>query len=84
MNNIEPFKRVTLKDIAKKTGYSVSAVSHALKDMPDISQEAKTYIKNCANRLDVYKRQVLWSINSGYTDADCINNPGGTACVVTH
>ena len=44
MNNTKPYKRVTLKDIAAKTGYSVTAVSHALKDMPDISQEAKNYI----------------------------------------
>ena len=36
MSNTKPFKRVTLKDIAEKTGYSVTAVSHALKDMPEI------------------------------------------------
>lgn len=65
MNNIEPFKRVTLKDIAKKTGYSVSAVSHALKDMPDISQEAKTYIKNCANRLGYIGNSSASSLRTG-------------------
>jgi len=49
MNNEK--KSVTLKDIAAKTGFSVTAVSHALKDMSDISSKAKEQIKECAEEL---------------------------------
>ena len=41
-------KKITLSDIAKKTGYSVNTVSHALRDMKDISKEVKTYINDTA------------------------------------
>ena len=44
-------KPVTLKDIAEKTGFSITAVSHALKDMSDISPKAKEKICNCAAEL---------------------------------
>jgi len=65
LSSTKPFKRVTLKDIAEKTGYSVTAVSHALKDMPDISQEAKNYIKNCADRLGYIGNSSASSLRTG-------------------
>ena len=36
-------KSITLKDIANDTGYSITAVSHALHDRSDISAEANTH-----------------------------------------
>ncbi len=44
-------KKITLADIAKKTGYSVNTVSHALRDMKDISKEVKTYINDTAKKM---------------------------------
>ncbi len=44
-------KKITLSDIAKKTGYSVNTVSHALRDMKDISKEVKTYINDTAKKM---------------------------------
>ena len=41
-------KKVTLSDIAEKTGYSVNTVSHALRDMKDISKEVKKHINDTA------------------------------------
>ena len=41
-------KKITLSDIAKKTGYSVNTVSHALRDMKDISKEVKKHINDTA------------------------------------
>ena len=32
---------VTIKDIAKRTGYSANTVSHALRDKDDISEATK-------------------------------------------
>ena len=42
-------KRITLSDIAKKTGYSINTVSHALNDKSDISEETKNFIKETAD-----------------------------------
>ncbi len=44
-------KKITLSDIAKKTGYSVNTVSHALRDMKDISKEVKVYINDTAKKM---------------------------------
>ena len=41
-------KKITLSDIAQKTGFSVNTVSHALKDKSDISKETKKYINDTA------------------------------------
>lgn len=67
MKNTETRKRITLKDIADKTGYSVSAVSHALRDMPDISVEAKNYIKSCAAKLGYVGNASATSLRTGYS-----------------
>ena len=50
-----PRKAVTLRDIAADTGYSITAVSHALNDRSDISDEAKSIIAESAHRLG-YRR----------------------------
>ncbi|MBI5913905.1 MAG: LacI family DNA-binding transcriptional regulator [Bacteroidetes bacterium] len=47
-------KRSTLKDIAKLTGLSVSGVSRALKDHPDISPETKDKVKEVAAALNYH------------------------------
>ena len=44
-------RKITLADIAKKTGYSVNTVSHALRDMKDISKEVKSYINDTAKKM---------------------------------
>lgn len=43
--------KVTLADIAKKTGFSVNTISHALKDKPDISEKTKKYINDTATDM---------------------------------
>ncbi len=44
-------KRATLKDIAKLTGLSISGVSRALKDHPDIGAKTKQKVKEVAEAL---------------------------------
>ena len=46
--------RSTLKDIARLTGLSVSGVSRALKDHPDISQETKEKVREVAEALNYH------------------------------
>ncbi len=43
-------KRVTLKDIAKQLGISMTTVSRALADHPDISAETKERVRDAAQR----------------------------------
>ena len=45
---------MTIKDIARESGYAVSTVSRALNDHPDVSREAKEKIKAivAAHKLD--------------------------------
>ncbi len=42
---------IKLADIAKRTGYSINTVSHALRDMPDISEMTKKHILQVAEEM---------------------------------
>lgn len=44
-------KKVTLSDIAQKTGFSINTVSHALHDKKDISEKTKKLVKDAASKL---------------------------------
>jgi LacI family transcriptional regulator len=59
--------RVTMKDIAKATGYTVNTVSHALKDRRDISKETKDIIRLKAKELGYLTDMVAVSMRSGIT-----------------
>ena len=41
-------KSITIKDIAKELGISVSTVSRALQNHPDISEPTKVLVRDCA------------------------------------
>ena len=43
---------VTQKDIAKRTGFSVNTVSHALRGMSDISEETRKVILETAEEME--------------------------------
>ena len=45
-------KATTIKDIARELGVSVSTVSRALQDHPDISEPTKAAVRECAKRLN--------------------------------
>ncbi|MGE4586505.1 MAG: LacI family DNA-binding transcriptional regulator [Mangrovibacterium sp.] len=54
--------QVTIKDIARKLGVSVSTVSRALKDHPDISAETKHAVNELAARLNYQPNAVALSL----------------------
>lgn len=60
-------RRVTLLDVAREAGYSVTAVSRALKDMPDIGQQAKEKIRESAARLGYVANHTAVALRSGHT-----------------
>lgn len=45
-------KAITIKDIARELGISVSTVSRALQNHPDISENTKKIVRECAKRLN--------------------------------
>lgn len=45
---------VTIKDVAKKTGVSISTASYAINDDPRISQKTKEKILEVARKLNYH------------------------------
>lgn len=60
-------KRVTLYDIAVKTGYSVNTVSRALRGMSDISEQTTASIRRVAREMGYMGNQIASSLRSGRT-----------------
>lgn len=60
-------RRVTLQDIAEKTGYSINTVSHALRGMKDISPQTRKTIQETADALGYIGNQIATSLQSGRT-----------------
>ena len=58
-------KRVTIVDIAKEANVSVSAVSKALMDAPDISKKTKELIKSTAEQLGYVPNISAASLKNG-------------------
>lgn len=53
-------KPITIKDIARELNISVSTVSRALQNHPDISDRTKAQVQDCAKRLN-YKPNLMAS-----------------------
>ena len=60
-------KRVTLQDIAERTGVSVNTVSHALRNKSDISAETCRRIQETARKMGYTGNQIARSLRSGRT-----------------
>ena len=60
-------KRITLQDIAARTGVSVNTVSHALRNKSDISAETCRRIQETAREMGYTGNQIARSLRSGRT-----------------
>lgn len=58
-------RKVTLRDIAKATGFSINSVSHALKGKSDISLATRQIIRQSAKDLGYIADTVAGSLRSG-------------------
>ncbi len=61
-------QRVTMKEIAQETGFSVNTVSKALRDAPDLSAQTKRMIKDVAKRLGYVANNMASALRSGYSN----------------
>jgi LacI family transcriptional regulator len=59
---------VTLKDIARKVGYSVTTVSRALNDYDDVSEETKQLIKRVAREMGYHPHVIAQSLQRKRTN----------------
>lgn len=67
MRGLSPDKRVTLQDIAKRTGVTVNTVSRALKNKPDISVQTCQRIQKVAQEMGYVRNYAASSLRSGRT-----------------
>lgn len=59
--------KITLKDIARETGYTINTISRALKDKEDISEATRKLIKEKANDMGYIRNSIAGSLRSGIT-----------------
>jgi LacI family transcriptional regulator len=59
---------VTLKDVARLTGYSVNTISRALRDKADISPETRELIKDVSARMGYINNALASSLRLGHTN----------------
>ncbi len=59
---------VTLKDIARETGYSVTTVSRALNDYDDVKPATKQIIRDAAERLGYHPNVIAQHLKRRRTD----------------
>jgi Transcriptional regulators len=65
--NIYTLNRVTLKDVALKTGFTVNTVSRALKSKDDISEATRELICKTAKEMGYIGDSIAGSLRSGVT-----------------
>jgi LacI family transcriptional regulator len=61
----EPFDRVSIKDVARVAGTSISTVSRALNDHPDVSPETRDHVLQVARQLGYERNPFAHSLISG-------------------
>ena len=59
---------VTLKDIAKEVGLSVTTVSRALNDYPDVSPQTKERIRQAAQEMGYHPHTIARKLQKRRTD----------------
>ncbi|MDD2534344.1 MAG: LacI family DNA-binding transcriptional regulator [Eubacteriales bacterium] len=60
-------KSITLKDLARQTGYSINTISRALRDKDDIGVETREKIKKLAHDLGYVNNALAISLRLGVT-----------------
>lgn len=59
--------QVTIKDVARELGVSVSTVSRALKDHPDISPKTKQLVRSVVDKLKYKPNSIALSLRNRHT-----------------
>ncbi|MGN0972698.1 MAG: LacI family DNA-binding transcriptional regulator [Aristaeellaceae bacterium] len=68
MRSSNMHRKVTLKDIAQATGYSVNTVSRALRGKDDIAPETRQKIRQVQQEMGYINNSLASSLRRGYTN----------------
>ena len=68
MNGRDTRRKVTLRDIAQATGYSVNTVSRALRDKDDIALQTRQKIRQVQQQMGYINNTLASSLRRGYTN----------------
>jgi len=60
-------RQVTIKDVARELGVSISTVSRALKDHPDISSKTKQLVRSVVDKLKYKPNAIALSLRNRHT-----------------
>jgi LacI family transcriptional regulator len=60
-------KKITLKDISVRTGFTINTISRALKDKEDISAATRNKIQRLAKEMGYIGNSIAGSLRSGFT-----------------
>ena len=61
-------QRITLREVAQETGFSVNTISKALRDAPDLSVQTKRLIQDTAKRLGYVANNMASALRSGHSN----------------
>ena len=61
-------KRITLRDVAQATGYSVNTISKALRDAPDLNEQTKNSIRTIAREMGYVVNDMASALRSGFSN----------------
>lgn len=78
--DIKPTKRITIKDIAKETGFTAQTVSLALRNKECITEKTRAIVNETAKKLGYIKNGMATNLRQGHTNTvaivyDNIANP---------
>lgn len=59
---------VTLRELARETGFSVNTVSKALRDKPDISRQTKELVRQAAKEMGYVGNSMASALRSGHSN----------------
>jgi LacI family transcriptional regulator len=60
--------KITIKEIAKEAGVSISTVSRVINGSSPVKKETKEKVLNAINKLNYYPDALARSLRVGYTD----------------
>ena len=73
-DSASPFRRPTLKDVAREAGYHSTTISLALRDHRSIPEKTRGRIKEIAARLG-YQRDPVFHALSRFREEGCVRGP---------
>ena len=73
-DSASPFRRPTLKDVAREAGYHITTISLALRGHPSIPEGTRQLIKGVADRLG-YQRNPVFHALSRFREQGCVRGP---------